>query len=102
MSPRQDAQERCHKLSCPDDSYRKLSSKMFSFLRLLYTGEFKADGWILITVETEELYFYLDATARPEKIHFSGLKESSALKSSVSLWPLWPLQSVDTTEKRKK
>lgn len=32
---------------------------MFSFLHLLYTGDFKADGWVLITVETEVLYFYL-------------------------------------------
>lgn len=49
---------------------------MFSFLHLLYTGDFKADGWILITVETEDLYFYLDATAKHERIQFLGMKES--------------------------
>lgn len=37
---------------------------MFSFLHLLYTGDFKADGWVLITVEAEELCFCLDATAK--------------------------------------
>lgn len=58
---------------------------MFSFLHLLYTGDFKADGWVLITVETEDLYFYLDATARLERIHFLGLKESSfSVASSVN------------------
>lgn len=49
---------------------------MFSFLHLLYTGDFKADGWVLITVETEDLYFYLDATAKLERINFLGLKEN--------------------------
>lgn len=49
---------------------------MFSFLHLLCTGDFKADGWVLITVETEDLYFYLDATAKLERINFLGLKEN--------------------------
>lgn len=30
----------------------------------------KADGWVLITVETGDLYFYPDATAQPERNHF--------------------------------
>lgn len=50
---------------------------MFSFLHLLYTADFKADGWILITVKTEDPNFCLDITATPEKIHFLGLMESS-------------------------
>ena len=58
---------------------------MFSFVHLLYAGDSKADGWVLITVETEDLYFYLDATAKPERIHFLGLKESLlSVASSVN------------------
>lgn len=55
---------------------------MFSFLHLLYTADFKADGWILITVKTEDPNFCLDITATPEKIHFLGLMESSLSAAS--------------------
>lgn len=55
---------------------------MFSFLHLLHTADFKADGWILITVKTEDPNFCLDITATPEKIHFLGLMESSLSAAS--------------------
>lgn len=45
---------------------------MFSFLHLLYTADFKADGWILITMKTEDINFCLDITATPKKTYFLG------------------------------
>lgn len=48
---------------------------MFSFLYLLYTDDFKADRWILITVKTEDLNFCLQIYLR--KPIFLGLMESS-------------------------
>lgn len=58
---------------------------MFSFLHILNTADFKADGWILITVKTKDLHFCLDVTTTSKKTHFLGLMESSlSVASSVN------------------